>query len=256
MVKKRLIGLITVKDGLAVQSFSYNNYLPIGRPECLVENLDRWGADEILIQVIDRTEKKLGPDFELLKKIGKLRISTPIIYCGGIRNYIDAIEVIKQGSDRIIVDYLIRNNQKEVSKIAKYIGSQAIIGALPVFIKKKNLFLFNYDSGLNQKIDKDYVKSISDQNLVSEILLINKEKEGFKKSFNLDLINFFPKMDSSIIAFGGISEISQIKSILNINRVSAVAVGNFLNYKEHSIQVIKEFLDIKNIRKPKYSSKS
>ena len=90
MVKKRLIGLITVKDGFAVQSFSYKHYLPIGRPECLVENLDRWGADEILIQVIDRSEKKLGPDFELLKKIGKLRISTPIIYCGGIRNHVDA----------------------------------------------------------------------------------------------------------------------------------------------------------------------
>ncbi len=255
MVKKRLIGLITVKDGFAVQSFSYNNYLPIGRPECLVENLDRWGADEILIQVIDRSEKKLGPDFELLKKIGKLRISTPIIYCGGIRNHIDAVEVIKQGSDRIIVDYLIRNNQKEVYKIAKFIGSQAIIGALPVFIKDKRLFLFNYDSGLNQQIDIDYIKSISDQNLVSEILIINKEKEGFRKSFNIDLINLFPKVESSIIAFGGISEINQIKSILSIKRVSAVAIGNFLNYKEHSIQFIKESLNVENIRKPKYSSK-
>ena len=121
MVKKRLIGLITIKNDLAVQSFSYNNYLPLGKPECLIENLDRWGADEILIQVIDRTKKDIGPDFELLKRIGQLKITTPLIYCGGIRNHLDAINIIKHGADRIIVDSLIRKNQKEIPKISKSI---------------------------------------------------------------------------------------------------------------------------------------
>ena len=55
MVKKRLVGVITVKDGWAVQSFGYERYLPLGRPEVIAENLDRWGADEILLQCIDRS---------------------------------------------------------------------------------------------------------------------------------------------------------------------------------------------------------
>ena len=41
MIRKRLVGVITVKDSLAVQSFGYKNYLPLGNPEILVENLDR-----------------------------------------------------------------------------------------------------------------------------------------------------------------------------------------------------------------------
>ena len=49
MLNKRLIGIVTVRQGWAVQSFCYNRYLPLGRPEFIVENLDRWGADEILI---------------------------------------------------------------------------------------------------------------------------------------------------------------------------------------------------------------
>ena len=32
-----------------MQSFGYRRYLPLGRPEVLVENLDRWGADEIVL---------------------------------------------------------------------------------------------------------------------------------------------------------------------------------------------------------------
>ena len=53
MLKKRLIGVITVKDNKAVQSISYKNYLPIGSPKLVAENLDRWGADEIICLSID-----------------------------------------------------------------------------------------------------------------------------------------------------------------------------------------------------------
>ena len=60
MINKRLAGVITVKDGWAVQSFGFRSYLPLGRPEVLAENLDRWGADEIILQCIDRGD--LGPD--------------------------------------------------------------------------------------------------------------------------------------------------------------------------------------------------
>ena len=55
MLKKRIIGSIAVLNGWAVQSISYNRYLPLGRPEVIAQNLDRWGADEILIQCIDRS---------------------------------------------------------------------------------------------------------------------------------------------------------------------------------------------------------
>ena len=71
MIKKRLIGTVVVKNGIAVQSFSYGKYLPLGKPEIIIKNLDRWGVDEILINVIDRSKNKLDPNFELLKKFKK-----------------------------------------------------------------------------------------------------------------------------------------------------------------------------------------
>ena len=39
MPKKRLIATIVVKDNLAVQSFGYGNYLPLGSPPILATNL-------------------------------------------------------------------------------------------------------------------------------------------------------------------------------------------------------------------------
>ena len=66
MLKKRLIASVCVKNNIAVQSISYSKYLPLGLPEIIVENLARWQADEILINFIDRSLKKLGPDFKNL----------------------------------------------------------------------------------------------------------------------------------------------------------------------------------------------
>ena len=80
MLKKRLTGAVTIRGGLVVQSFGYNRYLPIGKPKVVAENLDRWGVDEIFIQVIDRSINNLGPDIELVKEISTSGILTPIMY--------------------------------------------------------------------------------------------------------------------------------------------------------------------------------
>ena len=132
MLKKRLIGVVTVKDGWAVQSFGYQRYLPLGKPECLIKNLDRWGADEIFIQVIDRSNQKIEPDFPLLESIGKLGLSTPLIYGGGIRNVADGVKVIQYGADRLVVDALLHDDLQEVQFLSERLGAQAVIASLPL----------------------------------------------------------------------------------------------------------------------------
>ena len=49
MLKKRLGAAVFVKDGLVVQSVGFSRYLPIGKPEVVIKNLDDWGADEIIL---------------------------------------------------------------------------------------------------------------------------------------------------------------------------------------------------------------
>ena len=137
MLKKRVIGSIIVKNGWAVQSIGYESYLPLGRPEIIAENLDRWGADEIIIQCIDRTKGALGPDFKTIESIASKGITTPLIYAGGIASSLDCIKVIKSGADRIAVDEMLRSSPSDLKKAASILGSQAIVGCLPIGIKGK-----------------------------------------------------------------------------------------------------------------------
>ena len=254
MIKKRVIGVVTIKDNWVVQSFGYKKYLPIGSPECVIQNLDRWGADEILIQVIDRSIYSLGPDFKLLENIAELGISTPLVYSGGIRNCSDAVEVIKHGADRILIENILKNDLSELREISLSLGTQAIIASVPVHMENQKIMLYDYLNKKSEIISKSFLDLLFDKTIISEILLIDKNGEGYPGSFDLRLIDKFPEIETSLIAFGGIQGNTLIHDILNHKNVSAIGVGNFLNYKEHSIQTIKSNMDLKYIRNPKYNN--
>ena len=144
MVKKRILAGVIVKDNQVVQSIGYRNYLPIGKPEIVVGNLDRWQADEILINVIDRSNLNKGPDLEILKKINNMNIQTPLIYGGGISKLEDAIKVIKLGADRIVLESIVEENYMELVKISQIIGSQSIVISMPLSINKNKILFYDY----------------------------------------------------------------------------------------------------------------
>lgn len=234
MIDKRLIGVVTVKDGWAVQSFGYRRYLPLGRPEVLVENLDRWGADEILVQCIDRSLAGLGPDFALLERIGRRGLSTPMIYAGGIRNDQDAVDAVGAAADRVAVDALIRDDLDAVARAGARLGNQALIGALPMNAEG----WLDYRTGRAEPLS-EALRDALVSGVLSEALVIDATHEGSRDAFDADLLESLPG-EFPLIAFGGISEAAQMQAILARPRVVAAAVGNSLSYQEHAVQALKK----------------
>lgn len=253
MLKKRFIGVVTVKNGWAVQSFGYRKYLPLGKPECLVENLDRWGADEILVQVIDRSQMNVGPDYELLGKLASLGLGTPLIYGGGIRTVEDGVKVIQSGADRIIVDDILHEDLSVVKALGKRLGRQAIIASMPMAVGPNGLELYNYSSKSTSSISKVLAKVI-EQGVISEILLTDWINEGTPSGFDTTLVDLFPYQKVPLIVFGGISSIEQMKDLYVRPNIAAVSVGNFLSYREHAIQKFKEVLEDSTLRPPYYEN--
>ncbi len=253
MVKKRLIGVVVVKDGWAVQSFGYNRYLPIGKPECLVENLDRWGADEILVQVVDRSNQNLGPSLDLIERLGALGLSTPLIYGGGIKTVIDGIEVIKRGADRILLDSLLFGDASIIQDLSQSLGCQAIIASLPLRYNNGLLKRFSYINKELVEFDR-HVIDLFQNGIVSEALIVDYENEGYENSFNINLVEMLSLNNVPLIAFGGISHIKQIEYLLTKESIAAIAIGNFLNYSEHAVQTYKKSIHLNCVRSPIYQS--
>jgi imidazole glycerol-phosphate synthase subunit HisF len=239
MITKRLIGVVTVKDGWAVQSFGYRRYLPIGRPEVAVDNLDRWGADEIFLQCIDRGAE--GPDFALLERVSRLGPATPLIYGGGVRTAEHAVRAVAAGADRICVDALLHDDPLSVSALAEPLGAQAVVGVLPLSLEAGRLQWLDYRSRELKQLSPA-VLDLIERKVISEVLVVDWRNEGTPRAFDQRLLEAFAPTGISRIAFGGLSEATQIREVLDRSDTVAVAIGNFLNYREHALQALKEGL--------------
>lgn len=238
MLNQRLIGVVTVKDGWAVQSFGYARWLPMGKPECVVENLDRWGADEILVLSIDRSRGQLGPDFPTLERLTRLNLATPLIYGGGIRSAEDGVAVVHLGADRVCVDALLRDNLPAVTSLSHQLGAQAVIAALPLSVRDGELRWRDYRRAIETPLAPAIVSALHD-GTVSEALLIDWQHEGQPGAFDPEIVRLFPARGRQLIAFGGLSEPAQLAHIFAHPAVTAIGVGNFLSYREHAIQALK-----------------
>lgn len=253
MIRKRLIGVVTVRAGIAVQSFGYRRWLPLGRPEVLVENLDRWGADEILLQCTDRDGQ--GPDFALLDRVSRLGLSTPLIYAGGVRTAEDAVRVVKMGADRICIDSLLHDAPVAAEALAEPLGAQALVAAIPLSIEEGHLRWLDFRKRSLTALSPA-VLDILERKVISEVMVIDWRHEGSPVAFDERLLQSFVPAGVPRIAFGGISSSGQIQSLLATPDVVAVAAGNFLNYREHAVQILKAGLDDSTLRPASYRAGS
>jgi cyclase len=251
VLNKRLIGVVTVRHGWAVQSFCYNRYLPLGNPEVIIENLDRWGADEILIHCIDRSSNQMGPDFDLLERVGGLGLSTPLIYGGGIRNADDAVKIVNLGADRVSLDSMIWDRPDQLELLSRKLGTQALIANMPLMVKGESLIWYNYRNETQIPLNQAMLDQINLE-WVSEVMLTDYQHEGLQLSFDDAIPRLFPIKEKPLLVFGGLSSVIQIQDILSLPNVVGVGVGNFLNYKEHAIQSIKENIFGVPLRSPNY----
>ena len=248
MLKKRLIGVVTVRNGWAVQSFGYRRYLPLGRPECLVENLDRWGADEILVQVIDRSIDDQGPDFDLLARLGRLGLETPLIYGGGIATSDHAVRAIQSGADRVTVDHVLHRAPDEVRRMSARLGAQALIAAVPVRFAD-TVMRRDYRARQCLPFGDDVPALIADR-AVSELMLIDWQNEGGTTGFEPCRLADLPCPDVPLILFGGFADPLTTQRFLEHPAVAAVAVGNLFAYREHAYQTYKRAVASDMLRPP------
>lgn len=246
---KRLIAVVTVKGKQAVQSFGYKRYLPMGNPKIIMENFDRWGADEIYLNCIDRGN--LGPNLDLLSEISASGITTPVIYGGGIRSVRDAVQAIRNGADRVAIDAGWRSAPEEAASIHQFVGAQAVIASVPGRVKNSDFVSYNYEKQIDDALPQIMTIALQ-EGYISEVIVVDWSSEGMLTPFNVELLDCFPSVGSQLIAFGGICSPEIAAETLSHTKCVGVAIGNFLSYREHAIQNYKNSIQNHQVRKPQY----
>ena len=246
MLKKRIVGLLVVKDGIVVQSIGFRRYLPVGSVIVCAEFLNNWGIDEIVILDIDATIQKRKPDFDLVSKVSK-KVFVPLTVGGGIGRLDDIKKLIHCGADRISINKKALIKPKFIEKAAKVFGNQCIVVSIDVgFNKDGNYEVFTDSGQIPAGINPVKLAKQVEESGAGEILLNSIERDGSKKGYDIELFRQITDCVSiPVIGCGGVGQpLHFLKGILKGN-ISAAVAGNFFHFTEHSPILVKAYL-IKN----------
>ncbi|MEK6938035.1 MAG: imidazole glycerol phosphate synthase cyclase subunit [Nanoarchaeota archaeon] len=252
MLKKRIVACLNIKNGIVVQSLSFNKYLPIGKPAIAIEFLNSWGIDEIILLDMDATPQKRKPNFELINLLSK-KCFVPLTVGGGITTVEDVKQLVQSGADKVSINTAAVTNPVLISEASKIFGNQCI--AVSIDAKKINRSdgISSYEVFLNSGKQATGLDPIELAKKVEslgagEILINSIDKDGSKEGYDLELIKAVSNAVSiPVIACGGVGCPQHLLEGIALGKASAVAAGNFFHFTEHSPIVAKSYLRRKGI---------
>ncbi len=240
MLKKRIIGVLVVKNRWVVQSIKFERYLPVGHLDIAVEYLNRWGIDEIVILDIDATYERRSPNFSMIQSASNFS-QTPLSVGGGISSLLDIESLLRVGVDKVVINSQLISNPTLIKEGAYQFGSQCMVASIDA-IKVGNDYKV-YDRA-NKKTDlkiTELAKRVEDYG-AGEIFLNSVERDGKKIGLDLQLASEVRESVSiPIILCGGVGKPSDLVDGAKSN-IDAVAAGNFFHFTEMSVVTSKQYM--------------
>jgi cyclase len=240
MLRKRLIGLLPVCDGIVVQSYRFARYLPVGRPEISAEYLDRWGIDEIILVDIGASRQGRSIDRALVERVAR-HCSVPLAAGGGVRSTAQASDLLKAGADKIAVNSGAIETPGLVSDIAHAFGEQCALVSVDAKRIGFGRMAVRTPRGFpREELAPDTWLRRMEQAGAGEFLLQSVDRDGMRDGLDLDLISeLAANARVPLIVASGTGRPAHVMAALAIEGVQAVAVGNLLSHTEHSVTVLK-----------------
>ena len=240
MSSKRLIGCITVRDDIAVQSFGFHHYLPIGKPEIAAEYLNRWGVDEIVLLDINASLEGRSPNLKMVDKVAA-KIFTPLTVGGGVSSLNDFQTLLHAGADKVSVNTALIKSPYLLREAAECVGSQCVIASIDA--RQTNTGYRTRELTGFKGLSTENAARLAEEMGAGEIFLNSVAHDGSRTGFDLPLIKRICTVTSiPIIVVGGAGHPMHIVDVMQIEPVSGVAIGNMFNHSEHSVTTIKSYL--------------
>lgn len=247
MLRKRIVGCLTIKNGIVVQSISFKKYLPVGQLDIAVEFLSRWGIDEIMILDIDASREKRGPDIDLIRySIG--RNFAPLGVGGGITAIEEMRALNHLGVEKVIINTAAVQNPEIVKKAAEVFGNQFVVVSIDVKKNSKGDYeIFTCGGTEATGLDPlEFARKAAGLG-AGEILLTSIDRDGSKQGYDLELIRRIAgKIPVPLIACGGVGYPEHFYQGFEAG-AQAAAAGNFFHFTEHSPITAKAYLKTRGL---------
>ncbi|NEP27698.1 imidazole glycerol phosphate synthase cyclase subunit [Moorena sp. SIO3I6] len=245
MLKKRLIPVLLLKNGLLVRSELFKIHQIIGNPIYEVQRFNEWNVDELIYLDISREEgydlrrndhktKGLTEPLQILDEVSKTCFM-PLTWGGRIRTVEQMRQIISRGADKITINTAAVQNPELITQGAKIFGSQAIVVSIDVLRHPDGQTEVFIDGGHKPTAMKpEYWAKEVEERGAGEILLNSIDRDGTGQGYDLELINAVVSATKiPVIACGGVGRYEHYVEGIKAG-ASAIAAANIWHFKELS----------------------
>lgn len=237
MLKKRLILVLTFNDGVLFRTKKF-----IADYRYTKNFINLWSADEIILLDISK-KNRLSKKFLEIVKFFSLNCFLPISVGGGIRSFKDAVNLFKQGADKIVLNYSTYRNPDLIRKISEVFGSQSIIHSIDCKKIKKNKYEVIINNILKTNLDPIQWAKIAIQNGCGELLINSIDNDGSLLGYDLELTNLIvKKVNVPCLALGGAGNWDHILQLFKKTNISGACTQNIYHFTNESLTSAKEYL--------------
>lgn len=245
MIKRRLIPVLYIKNGLIVRSEEFSYHHNIGNVVEEAERYNGWNVDELIYIDISREKnydlRRDDYNVSAYNSIGTIinEISTvcfmPLTFGGGIRTLDDVGFRIQNGADKVTLNTGAFEGPKLITQTAEKYGSQAVVISIDYKIIDCQPIVFtNFGQKNTGKTVYNWIKECETLG-AGEIFLNSIDRDGKANGYDIDTIN---KVVSStklpVIACGGAGKPEDFVDLAKKTKISAIAAGNIFHFTELS----------------------
>jgi cyclase len=243
MLKKRLIPVLLLQNGLLVRSELFRIHQIIGDPIHEVQRFNEWNVDELIYLDISRGDDYgtrrddhkvggLGGQFGILDAVSR-QCFMPLTWGGRIKTVEDMRERISRGADKVTINSEAVRNPQLISDGAKLFGSQAIVLSMDVWRHEDGNTEVFIDGGRTATgLDPAEWVQRAEAAGAGEILVQAIQRDGTGGGYDLDLIHRLSQAATiPLIACSGVGRFEDYAKGIEAG-ASAVAAANLWHFKE------------------------
>jgi len=245
MLKKRLIPVLLLQNGLLVRSELFETHQIIGDPLHEVKRFNEWNVDELIYLDITRdnqydlrrndhkTEGLTNPT-DILDAVSRTCFM-PLTFGGRIASVEQMHAIISHGADKVTVNSAAVRNPQLITDGARIFGSQAIVVSIDVMRHDDTHTEVYIDGGRTPTgMTPEEWAARAEQFGAGEILLQSIKRDGVGTGYDLDLIHAVATATSiPVIACSGVGRYEQYAKGIEAG-AAAVAAANIWHFRELS----------------------
>ncbi len=243
MLIPRVMPCLLLQENALVKTVGFKKPHYVGDPINTIRIFNEKEVDELILLDITATTLGKPPAFEMVSQIVS-ECFMPLTYGGGIRNLVEAKQLLTMGVEKIAINSAALENPRLISELAEKYGSQSVVVSIDV--KKNWLGKYKICSHGGKKVWQhslvEYAKSLQNYG-AGEVLLTAVDQEGSFSGYDLTIIQALAsELDIPIIANGGAGCLEDLSKAIQAG-ASALALGSMVVYQGKNRAVLTNFPD-------------